>query len=253
LADRCLAENCISFLEIFYTRRADMRFVHERVEITETTRRSMEIMADKSRAVVVCAAHLGSWELLVGFTHLFPGRPRQVVVRRSKQASVNEVIRHLRGQFGVDIVEHRNAAGAVLRSLRKGGITAFLVDHNCSRDEAVFLPFLGEVAAVNMGPALLALRAKALVFPACLLRLGDGRYRLHIEAPLDCATLTGDRNANVTAVARFYTQAVERFIRMAPEQWFWMHNRWKTRPASENKDHGIAGAADPAGRADADG
>ena len=72
-----------------------------------------------------------------------------------------------------------------------GGAAAFLTDHNCSRSEAVFLPFLGRVAAVNMGPAVLALRAKAPIIPVFLLRRPDGRYEYLVEPPLETAGLTG--------------------------------------------------------------
>ena len=94
--------------------------------------------------------------------------------------------------------------------------------------EAFFLPFLGEEAAVNKGPAVLAVRAKALVWPIALIRDGD-RYRIIIEEPLDTALLEGDAEEKALAVAAFYTEANERMVRRAPDQWFWMHNRWKTK------------------------
>lgn len=102
------------------------------------------------------------------------------------------------------------------------------IDHNTSRSEAFFLPFLGEEAAVNKGPAVLAVRAKALVWPIALIRDGD-RYRIIIEEPLDTALLEGDAEEKALAVAAFYTEANERMVRRAPDQWFWMHNRWKTK------------------------
>ena len=105
---------------------------------------------------------------------------------------------------------------------------AFLVDHNTSRDEAIFLPFLGEEAAVNRGPALIAVRSNALVCPIFLLRDKD-KYVLCMEEPLDPLELQGTSEEKIEAVTRFYTAAVERIVRRAPEQWFWMHNRWKTK------------------------
>ena len=93
---------------------------------------------------------------------------------------------------------------------------------------AVCLPFLGAEAAVNKGPAVLAIRAKALVWPIALIRDGD-RYRIIIEEPLDTALLEGDAEEKALAVAAFYTEANERMVRRAPDQWFWMHNRWKTK------------------------
>ena len=72
------------------------------------------------------------------------------------------------------------------------------------------------------------MRAKALIWPIFLLRK-DGKYVLFMDDPLDTATLEGDTDEKIEAAARFYTEAVAKMIRRAPEQWFWMHNRWKTR------------------------
>ncbi len=112
----------------------------------------------------------------------------------------------------------------------QGGIACFLVDHNTMRRESVFLPFIGETAAVNMGPAMLALRAKALIFPIFLRREPGGTYLLRMEDPLDTALLQGPLAKRVREAAAFYTKAMEKQVLDAPEQWFWMHRRWKTRP-----------------------
>jgi KDO2-lipid IV(A) lauroyltransferase len=85
---------------------------------------------------------------------------------------------------------------------------------------------------VNIGPAVLAARADALVLPLFILRRED-HYLLLTDEPLDAATLPGNHEERAVAVARFYTEAVERRVRACPEQWFWMHKRWKTRPQDE--------------------
>ena len=126
------------------------------------------------------------------------------------------------------MVGHRRAAMDVIRALHKNGIVAFLVDHNSSRAESEFLPFLGEEAAVNMGPALLAVRGKALVWPLVLAREGKD-YVFRLRKPLDTLELTGTREENVRTTVEFYTRAIEDFIVAEPEQWFWMHERWKTK------------------------
>lgn len=90
--------------------------------------------------------------------------PRLTVVRTYKNKLMDYVTTRLRSSHGADVIGHREAAFPVLRALRKNGYAAFLADHNTSRSEAFFLPFLGEEAAVNKGPAVLAVRAKALVW-----------------------------------------------------------------------------------------
>ncbi len=224
------AHSARSFLEIFLTRSVDHRFFEDRMVLDDPdmTRRFIEC----NRPVVGVTGHLGAWELQVGILNLLFGfeRLKQVVVRLPKDQVLARLIVHLRTQPGVEIVPHRDAAAKALAYLRKNGVTAFLVDHNCKRSEALFLPFLGRVAAVNMGPALLAVRSKATVWPVFLTREPHGGYRGHVLSPLDTRDLCGTTKDKVRATALFYTRAVETMVRRYPEQWFWMHNRWKTRP-----------------------
>lgn len=229
LARESFRHSACSFLEIFHTRQVDPRFLRDRVEFENP-----ELFARMSttlRPVVATTAHLGSWELLVGLIGAFSSRSDcHVVVRLPKDEELGRMIMHMRSQPGIRILPHRDAATETLGHLRAGGMSAFLVDHNCKRAEAQFLPFLGEVAAVNKGPAILALRAKAEVWPCFLLRLPEGRFRFVTLPCLDTAGLTGSRAERIESICRFYTDAVERMVRMYPEQWFWMHRRWKTRP-----------------------
>ncbi len=220
-----------SFLEILLTGKFGMNSPRLRLASPEL----MQKLRECQRPIVAATAHFGSWELLASMLgQLYaPPRPRMVVVRRYHDAAVQEFIASCREATGADMIGHRNAAMSVIRALHKKGIVAFLVDHNTSSSEAEFLPFLGEVAAVNMGPALLAVRAKALVWPVVLVREGQ-EYVFELREPLDTATLEGTREEQIKATAMFYTQAIEGFIRERPEQWFWMHDRWKTKEKPGN-------------------
>jgi KDO2-lipid IV(A) lauroyltransferase len=220
-----------AFGEIFLTRHVDHRFLRDHVWMTEAARNRFDRVIKENRPIVAVTGHMGSWELLGGMCRqLLPDRCSQVVVRLPKDKALGRLMVRLRSTGHLQILAHRNATRKVLKCLKTGGMTAFLVDHNCSRDEAVFLPFLGKTAAVNMGPALLALRSKAVILPVFMLREGGTMYRFEVGESLDTATLTGSREENVRAIAAFYTRAVERMIEAYPEQWFWMHKRWKTRP-----------------------
>ncbi|GAU09279.1 lysophospholipid acyltransferase family protein [Desulfoplanes formicivorans] len=220
-----------AFGEIFLARQVDYHFWRDHVLVSPDDRQRFDHVFDQDRPVVAVTGHLGGWELLAGLCRLLiPARCCQVVVRLPKDKALGRLMLRLRSVGHLQILPHRNAARKVLRCLKNKGMTAFLVDHNCSREEAVFIPFLGRTAAVNMGPALLALRAKALVLPVFLFREGGMQYRLKVGEPLDTATLTGTRGENIRTIAQFYTRAVEHMVQERPEQWFWMHKRWKTRP-----------------------
>lgn len=219
-----------SFLEIVLTDKFGLESPRLRVDPPEL----FEELKNCQRPIVAATAHFGSWELLaslLGQIYEEP-RPRMVVVRRYPDEAVQEFIASRREATGATMVGHRRAAMDVVRALHKNGIVAFLVDHNTHRQaEAEFIPFLNETAAVNMGPALLAVRGKALVWPVVLAREGKD-YVFRLQKPLDTAELSGTREENIRATAEFYTQAIEKFILDAPEQWFWMHERWKTKKRS---------------------
>lgn len=213
-----------SFMEIFLNDKFSMDYV--RVETPEL----LEKMMSPGQSGVLATAHFGSWELMGTLISQTARRPTMTVARKQKDPVVSELIRELRGESKLIAVDHREASGPTLECMRNQGIAGFLADHNTTRREAIFLPFFNDIAAVNMGPAMLAVRVKAVVYPVFLRRDGMRAYTLRMHEPLDTTTLEGPLSERVRQVAEFYTKAIENQIREAPEQWLWMHNRWKTRP-----------------------
>ena len=225
LARTSFDHNALSFLEAVLA--PEFGLTHPLLDIDNPER--LARLKAENRPAVITTGHFGAWELLASLLgDVSETRPRITVVRTYKNAVLHNVSTRLRSSRGAEVIGHREAAFPVLRALRKNGFAAFLADHNTSRTEAVFLPFLHEEAAVNKGPALLAVRSKALVWPIFLVREGI-RYRLIIREPLDTAILEGDTEAKIEATAAFYTKSIEETVRQNPEQWFWMHNRWKTK------------------------
>ena len=226
IARRSFQENFLSFLEIFHAGRF---FTETSVKVLYTPEVKTALQAEKG-PIVITTAHLGSWEMMPGLaTDILPEREGMVVVRSQRNRSLNRLMAELRGARGMLVIDHRKAAEVVLPRLRRNGVVAFLVDHNASRKEAVFLPFLEDIAAVNMGPASIALRTKAAVYPVFLVRDGQGGHILHMLPPLHTSSLSGSISERIRQIAAFYTDAVALMVRRYPEQWFWMHRRWKTR------------------------
>jgi KDO2-lipid IV(A) lauroyltransferase len=227
IARRSFQENFLSFLEILHAGRfftaQSVRVVHH-PEVKE-------LLEQETQPIIIVTAHLGSWELMPGLaTDILPQRKGMVVVRSRRNPILNRIMAELRGVRGMEAVDHRRASAIVLPGLRQGGVAAFLADHNAGRKEAVFLPFLEDTAAVNIGPAGMALRTKAAVYPVFLLRDGKGGHILHFLPPLHTKNLQGNIRERIRTTAAFYTDAVADMVRMYPEQWLWMHRRWKTRP-----------------------
>ncbi len=229
LAKASFRHSACSFLELFHARHMDHRFLEERIEYENPD--LFIQMGSTLRPVVGVTGHLGGWELLGGVLKRFNTKTDcHVVARLPKDRALADLLMHMRTQSKIRVLPHREAATEALGQLRRGGLCAFLVDHNCRKAEATFLPFLGELAAVNKGPAILALRAKAEVWPFFLVRQPQGRYRAVTLPSLDTQTLDGSRAERIEQICRFYTAAVEKMVLRYPEQWFWMHRRWKTRP-----------------------
>lgn len=236
IARRSFTENFLSFLEIFH---AGKFFTGQSVSEIHTPE-CKSLMQAETAPVVITTAHIGSWEMMAGLAaDIFPSRESMVVVRGQKNKSLKRLMADFRGARGMLMIDHRHASEFVLPKLRQKGLAAFLVDHNTSRKEAVFLPFLEDIAAVNVGPASMALRTKAAVYPVFLIRDGKGGHILHVMPPLYTADLQGPIKERLRTIAAFYTDAVAEMVRRYPEQWFWMHRRWKTR---EKTDEVIEGA-----------
>lgn len=223
-----------AFLEMFLTRKVDHRFTA--INISFTNSALYRRMMDTKRPIVATSGHFGAWELMAPLLALhFRDRARQIIVKHPQDRAFARLMDHYRGLGGNIIIGQDQAASQVLRCLYRGGVSGFLVDHNTKRSKGTFLPFLRDTASVNIGPAVLALRTKALVLPIFLQRVGAGRYTVHVEEPLDPTQLQGPMQDKVKTMASFYTHAVEKMILRFPEQWFWMHKRWRTRSLEEKE------------------
>ncbi len=230
-AHSSMCENGKSFLELFAVQKYTEKSIGKDIYVAEPE--LYHQLTHSDRPIVTVTAHLGSWELMAGLLGcIFPKEaPCAVVVRKQKLTSVQEVMEEQRSCTGAKVIYHRQAAPQVLRTLKKNGVVAFLGDHNARINEALFMPFLGQTAAVNKGPALLAIRAKAIIWPACLVRSKNTPHT-HIfrtYPPLDTKDLTGSLDEQIAKASEFITQNIEDMVRTYPEQWFWMHNRWKTQ------------------------
>ena len=224
-----------SFLEVFLISRFDE--LVEKKMFSAENEEALRGFVEYDGPQVAPTGHIGAWELEAGILGrlIRPGRC-SVVVRRQKNLRAYGHIKRLRESAGIRVFDHREAARKVLRVLcRERGLTAFLVDHNCNAREALFLPFLGETAAVNMGPAVLAVRGGAIIWPGYIVRVGEkaDRYLFCQTEPLRPEDYAGPHEEAIAKVAAYYTKSVEDIVRRYPEQWFWMHNRWKTRPPAE--------------------
>jgi KDO2-lipid IV(A) lauroyltransferase len=178
---------------------------------------------DKKKGVVLVSAHFGNWELLALCAGLLIS-PLTIVVKPLKNGEIDRKINHWRTMRGNRIVYDWQALRVGLRTLRDGGVLSLLGDQS-DPIGGFFMDFLGRRTSVFLGPAFLALKAGAPLFVAMCRRTGDGCYTVDIEE-IDQSGL-GSAKTDAEELARRYTSALERAIYRYPEEWFWLHNRWK--------------------------
>ncbi len=178
---------------------------------------------DRNNGAVCVSAHFGNWELLAVSLGLLIS-PVTVVVKRLKNRDLDRQINRWRGIRGNTIVYKRQALREGLRTLRRGGIMSFLADQS-DPEGGFFMDFLGRRTSVFLGPAYLALKTGVPLFVVMCRRSGGGRYIAEFEE-VDTAGLGSDKG-DAEELTRRYTRVLERYIRQYPEEWFWVHNRWK--------------------------
>ncbi len=180
----------------------------------------------EGRGVVIVTGHFGNWEI-AGATLPANGLPIDGVMRALANRRLDRYVQDVRTRLGMRVVERTSAWDRLLASVRAGRIVGLVADQDAHRD-GVFVPFFGQLASTHRTPALLAIRGGAALFVAGVRRVGPRRYEFWCER-LDVAAAP-DVKEQVLELTRGWTRELERHIRLSPEQYFWHHRRWKTRP-----------------------
>jgi KDO2-lipid IV(A) lauroyltransferase len=213
-----LAEACV-----FYFRPAPVLL--SRVDVVGIEH--LRAAGAEGRGVLVLTAHLGNWELLAA-AHAVTGVAFSAVVRPLDDPVLDRLVEHFRQRSGVALIAKRGGLREIVDALRRGRAVGILLDQNAARGQGVFAPFFGTPASTSRALALLSLRTRAPVVPAFTRRVPGGRHRVEIEPALPVPA-----DSDVVGYTAAFNQAIESAIRRAPEQWFWMHERWRTRPRAE--------------------
>ena len=184
------------------------------------------------RGVIFLTGHLGAWEVLsFGWSAL--EYPLSFLVRPIDNPRIEEKIEKVRTRFGNIAIDKKSAARQALRVLRLSGTLGILSDLNTQPHEGVFVPFFGRLACTNAGIATLALKTDAVVIPTCAVwDAKRGKYFFHGDPAVELVR-TGDHQRDIEINTANFAAAMEHMIRLYPEQWLWIHKRWKTRPPGE--------------------
>lgn len=186
----------------------------------------------RGKGVLFLTAHLGAWEV-GSFAHSVYGHPLRIVVRPLDNPLVNGMVEHYRTLHGNSTFGKDEFARGLIAAMRAGETVGLLMDQNMTPPQGVFVPFFGVQACTASGIARVALHTDAAVVPA--FTIWDphiGKYRVHFDPPLTLVR-TDSVEADVVANTAMFTNVLEQYVRKYPDQWLWVHRRWKTRPAGE--------------------
>jgi len=181
----------------------------------------------RGKGVLILTAHFGNWDLLGMFT-ITRNYPLTIISKDLKNKAINEMWMVMRERFGVSIIPAHNSARASLRVLRRNELLGFILDQNRPRDAGIFVDFFGRLACTSPGLAILSAQAQAPVVPVFIHRTPEGDHALQVLPAIDPPP---DREAEtIRKATQEYTKIIEDQVRQHPEQWIWLHRRWKTRP-----------------------
>jgi KDO2-lipid IV(A) lauroyltransferase len=180
----------------------------------------------QNKGILLFSAHFGNWELMAAATALLL-KPVMVIYRTLDSKVLDALVNRVRSSTGNTPLPKERAMRPMLRCLKDNGIVGLLIDQNVDWYEGVFVDFFGRPACTTDGLALLALHTEAPVIPAFLVRIGSGRYRYVIGGEVQIVR-TGNRQADVRENTQVFTKIIEEMVRKHPDQWLWVHQRWKT-------------------------
>jgi Kdo2-lipid IVA lauroyltransferase/acyltransferase len=187
---------------------------------------------NRGKGVLYLTGHIGAWELS-SYAHALYGFPLHYMARPLDNAPLDALVNRYRGRSGNKPIYKNEAARTMLRVLKDAGTVGVLADQNTMPEEGVFVDFFGTPACMTSGIARVALHTDAAVVPGYSFWDENLRkYRLRFEPPVELVR-TGDSERDVLQNTQRFAKVIEGIIRKYPEQWVWIHARWKNRPEGE--------------------
>lgn len=184
----------------------------------------------RGKGVILVTAHFGNWEIM-GPKLIRHGYKLNIISRDADDPGINQLINGIRQQAGEVIVGRKNSARPSLQALKRNEMLAILLDQNTWQG-GIFVPFFGHPASTATGPAVLGLRSGAALVPVFCIRQPDRSHVIKVW-PYIIPEPTGDQEGDVYRLTAELTRVIEMQIREVPDQWMWIHNRWKRQPGDE--------------------
>jgi len=178
-----------------------------------------------NRGLILVSAHLGNWEVGLQFLSCYMQMPITGVAKRIRYEPLNRRLNALRTRFGLKIINKKGALPQMRQALRRGEVMGLLIDQS-KRSESVDVRFFGHTVTAPSAAAMLALRCKSPVVPIFCVREAGYKLAFYAEPPLEIKR-THDLRSDLATNTQMMTDIIEKMIRKYPDQWLWLHKRWK--------------------------
>ena len=223
IAFRSFQSVSATFLELLWYPNFTKTGIKQRVHIENIE--LLQQLQEKKKGIIFLTAHCGSWELATQAITVYSDTPVCTIAKPQSNLFVDRIITHWRELFGLKIVAIGISVREILRTLQDGGIVALAADQSAPK-ESVAVDFFGRKVPTFQGPAIFSLKTGAPIILGCAVRQKDGNYTMRlVHVPSD--DLNGVSDESILELTRRQVQMTEEIIRQYPEQWMWMHKRWK--------------------------
>jgi KDO2-lipid IV(A) lauroyltransferase len=225
IADRMYQNLGMNLIEEFRLPSVSKAYLEENI-LWENEAYSHDVLT-AGKGLLVLSAHLGNFDLLCTFAPKFDF-PTTVITKNIKNVAINKFWMNARSRFGLKFVPAHNSYRQCLSALRKNEIVAFVLDQNMIDTEGIFVDFFGRKACTSPGLAYMSAQSGAAVVPVFMIRLENGRHLIKASPPIPPPP---DRKPEtIQAYTQLYTKVIEDVVREYPDQWTWIHRRWRTEP-----------------------
>lgn len=197
-------------------------------EVTVYGREHLNSALEKGKGAIVFLPHFGNWELLsLVYGVLIPNRAKAIAFPL-KNVRLNDLIWRYRQLFSLELIPRKNAVRATLRALKNNDAIGFFADQNAG-DQGIFIDFFGKPASTAKGPVSFALKTGASLLFSLDIRQPNDQHHIHISPPIHLES-SGNFEQDVELYTGHLMKQLEKYIQEYPDQWLWLHNRWKTQP-----------------------
>ncbi|MBF0215594.1 MAG: lysophospholipid acyltransferase family protein [Candidatus Omnitrophica bacterium] len=219
-----MAKNGADWIKLLFSRRG---YLDDLITGTEGMEH-LDSALMRGRGVVVLTAHMGNWELLASFLRR-NGYDGAVIVKKLYFSKFNKIIMRLRALYNAQVIYRDESPKKMIKILKEGKILGLLADQDIDSLTGVFVNFFGRPAYTPIAPVKLGMVNSSSIVPVFVIRKPDDTYLVSADSPIELPE-EEDKELVTKKYTQAWTDVLEKYVRRYPDQWVWVHDRWKTVP-----------------------